>query len=66
MKDLESAESKKNLISDLWDFYFSSPGDFLLKIIPFFDKFSPITWKIKIGKKMYFVFNSIQHIPHLS
>ena len=25
----------------------------------------PITRKIKIGKKKYFIFHSIQHIPHL-
>ena len=57
---------KKNQISHFCDFYFSSYGPFCTQMTPIFDEFSPITRKIKIANFFYFVFHSIQHIPHLS
>ena len=65
MKDLESAESKeKPNFRSLRFLFFEYCSFFLLKIIPIFDE--PITRKIMIEKKNYFVFHSTQHTPHLS
>ena len=66
MKDLESADQKKNQISDFSIFIFRFMVIFVLKIWSIFDEIPPITRKIKNAKNIYFIFNSIQHIPHLS
>ena len=62
MKGAECAESKKKSIFRF--FFLELIGHFCTQITPIFDEFLTITEKSQ--KKMYFVFHSIQHIPHLS
>ena len=55
---------KKNQFSDFYDFYFSSYGHFSVIFLKKSPQFSMITRKIKIGKKFYSCFRSIQNIAH--
>ena len=64
MQNPESAESKEKpnfrfLFFELWSLLYSKCPQFSMNFIP-------ITRKIIYAENLYYVFHSIQHIPHLS